>query len=102
RLPSRGAPLFDNSTPNDGGRLAPAPVIYSSEAEWAGSRPLTGPSKVRFLPLEPCARRRARALAARWREHPPRKREAPVRFRTRALRVPLSSSGQDARLSSGR
>jgi hypothetical protein len=97
---------------------------YSSEAEWSGSRLLSGHSKVRFLPLEllvractnafiafalissderhsSCSRRRAStclpsrdrdaahrehpALAARMVEHPPRKREDPVRFRTWAL-----------------
>lgn len=87
---STWAQLFDNSTPNDGGAGWPRPPpSHSSEAEWSGDRLLTGFSKVRFLPLELVrARVRARALAARWREHPPRKREAPVRFRTRAPSCP--------------
>lgn len=34
------------------GQRSYAPSRYSSEAEWSGSRLLTGHSKVRFLPLE--------------------------------------------------
>jgi hypothetical protein len=35
------------------GRWPRPSVFYSSEAEWSGSRLLTGLSEVRFLPLEP-------------------------------------------------
>ena len=59
RLVLRSPSVLRTETPPEPRRCAPTgvrsarrPLFHSSEAEWSGSRLLTGHSEVRFLPLE--------------------------------------------------